>query len=143
MGGRKSRRETNEMVGKFEAADIGGCVFEVDDDKLFVFVGGKEERRFAAGFDTEKVAVLGLVGISRETSKRVQICFLHHYGQRPTAPSDDLAHRTVSLTIFGTSQQYSERPPTQLHKPSLVSSTFPFEMLEDALCQRRFDDQPS
>ena len=52
------------MVGKFKAAYIGGGVFEVDNDELFVLIGWEKERRLAAWFDAEKVAVLGLYIVS-------------------------------------------------------------------------------
>ena len=49
-----------EMVCEFQAGGVGGGVFEVDYDELFVFVGGEEEGGFAGGFKAEEVAVLGL-----------------------------------------------------------------------------------
>ena len=50
-----------EVVGEFESAGVGGGVFEVDDDELFVLVCGEEERGFTCGLQAEEVAVLGVV----------------------------------------------------------------------------------
>lgn len=50
-----------EVVCEFEAGDIGGSVFEVDDDELLVFVFGMQEGRLlVVGAGAENVAVLGL-----------------------------------------------------------------------------------
>ena len=50
-----------EVVCKFETSWISGSVFEVNDNKPFVFVSGKEEGRFARRFKLEKIAILGVV----------------------------------------------------------------------------------
>lgn len=54
-----------EVVCEFQAGGVGVCVFEVDDDELFVGVCGEEERGGAGGEQAEDVAVLSLEEISR------------------------------------------------------------------------------
>ena len=54
-----------EVVGEFHTNGIGSSVLKVDDNKLFVLVGGLEERRFLiVGLEAENVAVLCLRKVS-------------------------------------------------------------------------------
>ena len=70
------------MVGKFEATDVSGGVFEVNDDELFVLIGWEKERGFATGFYAEEVAILGLYIVSAINLQRYNYFCLHHYVQR-------------------------------------------------------------
>jgi hypothetical protein len=54
-------RPFREVVGEFEAGEVGARVLKVDDDELLVLVGWLEERGFlVVRPDTEDVAILGL-----------------------------------------------------------------------------------
>ena len=61
-----------EVVSEFETGKIGIGVFKVDDDKLFMLVGGLEERGVTGRLKAEDVAVLSLGGAVRCFSSRVE-----------------------------------------------------------------------
>jgi hypothetical protein len=73
-----------EMVCELETRCVGGGVFKVDDNKLFVGVGWVEEGRFDRRFEAEDIAVLCLDSFSSRIH-RSRYEYLHHYEQRPAA----------------------------------------------------------
>lgn len=73
-----------EVICELETRGVGGGVFEVDDDELFVGVSWEEKGRFAGRFEAEDIAVLCLV-LSVHTFLVPNNKDLHRYEQIPTA----------------------------------------------------------
>ena len=60
-----------KVVGKLEAARVGGGILKVNDNQLLVLVGSLEKRRlFVVGTDTQNVAVLCLWVLVNQTGRR-------------------------------------------------------------------------
>lgn len=69
-----------KVVSKFETGQVGGCVLEVDDYELLVFVGWLEKRRgLVIWSNAENVSVLSLTDVS---AKRIYV-----YGGSPKLTS--------------------------------------------------------
>ncbi len=58
----------SKVVCELKTGSVSGGIFEVDNNKLFMRVGWKKERRFAGRLEPEDIAVLSLESISSRIS---------------------------------------------------------------------------
>ena len=91
-----------KVVRKLEAGGVCVCVFKVNDDKLFVGVGGQEKRRCARWQKTEDVTVLSLRGV-RWVKRAGDKDNLHRCEQRHSESAADRAQCTVLPATRGIS----------------------------------------
>ena len=133
---------TYKVVGKFEAAYVGGGVFEVNDDELFVLIGWEKERGFAAWFESEEVAVLSLDIVSTTTMQRRTYFCSHHYVQRQDAVLNVVFLHTDRLATSGTFPQFSGTQSIQLHRRDPLTSTHQRESLRSPL-RRKVSGDPA